>query len=76
MSPRFNPIPPGMPLDRAADLMVRRGECANFYLARARVARSRRRDHGRTEITPTDREAFSHVEQPQHRQVRLPYKDE
>ncbi len=31
------PIPKEMPLDRAADLIVRRGECSNFYQAKARI---------------------------------------
>lgn len=68
----FRPIPASMPLDRAADLMVRRGECGNFHLARARL--KRQRDFGRTVITSADRSGFSHVEAP--RVVRLPYKDE
>lgn len=77
MNSGFLPIPATMPVDRAADLMVRRGEARNFFQARARILRQRQRsghDYGRTAIAPADRAAFAAVETP--RQVRLPYKDE
>lgn len=42
-----HPIPVTMPLDRAADLMVRRGECSNFYRAKARIANARRKQQAK-----------------------------
>ena len=41
MSTAFRPISAQMPLSAAADLMVRRGECRNFYLAYARIRAER-----------------------------------
>ena len=74
----FNPIPDGMPLDRAADLMVRRGECSSFFLARARIARARnRKSFGRTETTPaTHAETKKSFNITLPANYRLPYKDE
>jgi hypothetical protein len=69
---RFAPIPPEMPLDRAADLMVRRGECDNFHRARARI-RAQRAKYGRTTISEADRNLRARVESPRH--YRLPYVD-
>lgn len=68
MNSGLRPIPPDMPLDRAADLMVRRGECSNVFLARARSS------YGSTTITDADRAARAHVESP--RPYRFPYADE
>ena len=70
---RFAPIPPEMPLDRAADLMVRRGECDNFHRAKARI-RAKRAKYGRTTISDDDRDMRARVESP--RNYRLPYADE
>lgn len=57
-----------MPARAAAEMMVRRGECPNFFRAMAII--HKRRSYGKTEITPADKAAFNHVE------PRLPYKDD
>lgn len=76
MNSGFRRIPPSMPVDRAAELMVRRGEARNFHAARAAILKQRthsRGDYGRTEITQSDRDARARVESPPH--YRLPYAD-
>jgi hypothetical protein len=76
----FRPIPATTPVDEAANIMVRRGECRNFFQAKARVLRERnpgphrRGDYGRTEINQSDRDARARVESPQH--YRYPYRDD
>jgi len=69
MNSGFRPIPPSMPNERAADLMVRRGECKSYGQAIAVIKHRRRRDYGRTEITPADKAAFANVEKPLNQQL-------
>lgn len=74
MNTGLRPIPDSMPLDRAAELMVRRGEAPNFYTARARIARQRQRaKYGRTTVSDADRDMRARVESP--RNYRFPYAD-
>lgn len=73
MNSGFRPIPPEMPINRAADLMVRRGESRTFEQARAQL-RKRRSGYGRTEITAEDRAQRARVESPKN--YRFPYKED
>lgn len=76
MNSGLRPIPPTMPVDRAAELMVRRGEAKTFFEARARIIKQRRRpNYGRVEITPADRDA-TRLSFHGERTVRLPYRDD
>jgi hypothetical protein len=76
MNSGFRPIDPRMPPARAADLMVRRGECHNFHVALTRVLRSRRRDYGRVETTPALKAEINASFSIAPPSQRLPYKDE
>lgn len=71
MNSGLRPIPPSMPVDRAADLMVRRGEAPNVHVARYRVHSSRAR-YGSTYVARDP--AIQAVESP--REMRLPYRDD
>jgi hypothetical protein len=73
MNSGFRPIPSDMPLDRAADMMVRRGEANTFGQAKARIQRLRQRaTYGGTHVTSSH--GFQGVESPT--QLRLPYRDD
>jgi len=74
MNSGFRPIPASTPLHAAADIMLRRGEAKSFGQACAALKHQRRRDYGRTSVTPADRDARARVESPPH--YRLPYADE
>lgn len=57
MNSGFRPISPTMPIDQAADMMVRRGECQNFFAAKAKVLRQRNGAClGRIAVTPETRQ--------------------
>lgn len=74
MNTGLRPIPVTLPVDRAAELMVRRGEAHNFHQARAIVrARQARARYGSTIVDPSD-PALTAVETPRER--RLPYRDD
>jgi len=62
-----------MPIERAADMMLRRGQARSYGQACAYLRACRRRDYGRTAITPDDRDARARVESPSH--YRAPYAD-
>jgi hypothetical protein len=73
MNTGFRPIPRDMPLDRAADLMVRRGEARTWHQAKARLLRQRSgAKYGRTTPALND-PALAVVESPR---LRLPYRDD
>jgi hypothetical protein len=80
MNTGFRPIPDSMPIDAAANMMVRRGEAPTFFAAKARLIRQRMPDPQpqritRVEITSATiadvRKSFG-VE----RELRLPYRDD
>jgi hypothetical protein len=74
MNTGFRPIPATTPVDAAADIMLRRGECQSFGQAVARIRWQRRRaKYGATEINQADRDARARVESPRH--YRAPYAD-
>ena len=61
-----------MPIERAADIMLRRGQARSYGQACAYL-RACRRDYGRTVITSADRDARARVESPSN--YRAPYAD-
>jgi hypothetical protein len=62
MNTGLRPLPSTMPIAAAAEIMVRRGEARTVFQARARLAKQRRRDYGRTEISPAEVAEMKQVE--------------
>lgn len=73
MNSGLRPLPTSMPVDRAAEVMLRRGEAKSFGQACAVLKHQRRRDYGRVEITPASR---AETNTSFAREVRLPYRDD
>ncbi len=75
MNSGLRPIPRDMPIDRAADLMVRRGEARTWQQAKARLLRQRSVSLPRygCSTLPLNDPAIAAVESPK---LRLPYRDD